>query len=116
MPARSAFGKNPSGMNSAVRRPHAMNAAMLGIIIPLRKVPKRCTPTLRPPRFSVDVVVMVLLRFNGCGDCGEGRCRGGHRNAGLHSAISRKGDFGEFFGLVQREAGQFGSHVGEGGG
>jgi hypothetical protein len=34
--ASVAFGSHPSGMNSAVIKPHAMNAPMFGIIIPLK--------------------------------------------------------------------------------
>jgi hypothetical protein len=33
-------------MNNAVIRPHAMNAAMFGMIIPDRNVPNFCTCTL----------------------------------------------------------------------
>ena len=33
-------------MKSIVKMPHAMNAAMFGMIMPDRNVPKRWTPTL----------------------------------------------------------------------
>ena len=44
----SSFGRNPAGMNSAVMMPQAMNAPMLGMIIPDRNVPNfwTCTRTL----------------------------------------------------------------------
>ena len=34
--ARSALGVQPSGMNSAVMKPNAMNAPMLGMTMPER--------------------------------------------------------------------------------
>jgi hypothetical protein len=37
--ASRSFGSQPSGMNSAVIKPHAMNAPMFGMTIPLRKLP-----------------------------------------------------------------------------
>jgi hypothetical protein len=37
--ANRSFGIQPSGINIAVIKPHAMNAAMLGMTIPLRKLP-----------------------------------------------------------------------------
>ncbi len=47
-------------MNRAVMNPQAMNAAMFGMIMPLRNVPNLWTATRAPPgRFvSGDVVVM----------------------------------------------------------
>src|ERR687893_3101203 len=49
--ANRSLGNHPSGINSAVIKPHAMDAPMLGITIPLRKLPNLCTFTLRlaPP-------------------------------------------------------------------
>ncbi len=41
MDASCAFGNQPFSMNSAVIRPHAMNAPILGITMPLRNLPKR---------------------------------------------------------------------------
>ena len=37
--ANAAFGVNPTGMKKAVIMPHAMIAAILGMIIPDRNVP-----------------------------------------------------------------------------
>jgi hypothetical protein len=49
-------------MKSIVMKPQAMNAAMLGMIMPDRNVPNRCTPTRArfAPVAGVDAVVMVL--------------------------------------------------------
>ena len=38
-PARASFGVQPVGMKNAVMNPHAMNAAMFGMIMPDRNVP-----------------------------------------------------------------------------
>src|SRR6185312_4468846 len=66
-PPRRPFGAHPVWMNRAVMMPHAMKAARFGMIIPLRKVPKRWTPTRAPPpdfvAVGVDVVVMMSLHF-----------------------------------------------------
>ena len=56
--ARVSFGVQPVGMKNAVMKPHAMKAAMLGMIMPLRKVPNFCTLTRAPGRAGADVVVM----------------------------------------------------------
>jgi hypothetical protein len=53
-------------MKSAVIKPHAMNAPMLGITIPLRKLPNFCTLTLRltPPEpvpLSAALVWAIVL-------------------------------------------------------
>ena len=42
-------------MNSAVIKPHAMNAPMLGMIIPARKPPNRCIPARTPVPVTVGV-------------------------------------------------------------
>src|SRR4051812_38512471 len=55
---------HPSGMNMAVMSPQAMNAAMLGMIMPDRNVPNLWTATRAPPPRGVvvsDVVVIVCL-------------------------------------------------------
>ncbi|CAH0213639.1 hypothetical protein SRABI128_02033 [Microbacterium sp. Bi128] len=41
----SALGKKPAGMKSAVMKPQAMKAPMLGMIIPDRNVPNFWTCT-----------------------------------------------------------------------
>ena len=58
---RGKCGNNALGINRAVIRPHAINAAILGIIIEERKVPKRYTRT-RTLAFSVVVVDIVLSK------------------------------------------------------
>src|ERR671911_579339 len=45
--ASRSFGSHPSGMNRAVIKPHAMNAPMFGMTMPLRKLPNLWTLTLR---------------------------------------------------------------------
>ncbi len=51
----------PFSMNSAVIRPHAMNAAMLGRTMLERNVPNFCTRTRAPePAAGVEVVVAML--------------------------------------------------------
>jgi hypothetical protein len=59
---RVSFGVQPVGMKKAVMMPHAMNAAMLGMIMPLKKVPKAWTWTLAP--FLVVVSDVVVIRVN----------------------------------------------------
>ena len=43
MEASFAFGSHPASMNRAVIKPHAINAPMFGITMPLRNLPNRCT-------------------------------------------------------------------------
>ncbi len=46
---RSLLGVKPAEMKNIVKMPHAIRAGMLGMIMPERKVPKRCTATLADP-------------------------------------------------------------------
>ena len=46
--ANCLLGSQPVGMNSAVIRPHAMNAPMLGITMPARWPPRRWILAFRP--------------------------------------------------------------------
>ncbi len=48
MVARSAFGSHPTSMKSAVRRPHAIRAGMLGMIMFDKNVPNFWTLTRAP--------------------------------------------------------------------
>ncbi len=41
--ARSALGSQPTSMNNAVNKPHAISAGMLGMIMLDRNVPNFCT-------------------------------------------------------------------------
>ena len=46
--AMSAFGIQPTSMNRAVIRPHAMNAPMFGMTMLDKNVPNFCTWTRAP--------------------------------------------------------------------
>src|SRR5690606_6671302 len=102
-------------MNRAVMRPQAMNAAMFGMIMPLRKVPNRCTPTRAPPRVrGCDSVVMTVSFSRDLLDGGGAVLRGGARRG----ACCRRGWCGEGCGgerlrLCPGVPGQFGPHVGQ---
>src|SRR3712207_6718902 len=52
-------GVHPFSMKKAVIRPQAMNAAMLGMIMPDRKVPNFCTATRAPPRAGASAVAVT---------------------------------------------------------
>src|SRR5690606_2853655 len=49
----------PTSMKMAVIRPHAMNAPMLGMIIPARNPPKRCTAALAPVPVTFGVYSLI---------------------------------------------------------
>ena len=48
-PPSPSTGIQPVSMKNAVMNPHAINAAMFGMIIPDKNVPNRCTATRAPP-------------------------------------------------------------------
>ena len=50
-PPITSIGNGPFSMNRAVIKPHAMNAAMFGMIIPDRNVPNFCTAIRVPLDF-----------------------------------------------------------------
>ena len=66
-PPSGPKGVKPASMKNAVISPQAMNAPMLGMIIPERNVPKRCTCARaavdRPPAGAVvsEVVAVAMV-------------------------------------------------------
>src|SRR5690606_3084392 len=91
---------HPSGMNIAVTRPQAMNAAMLGMIMPERKVPNLWTATRAPPPLEVvacDVVVMVVPPGSDAGLAPGGDGVGGRagRLSGIGGLVGRQGCLGD---------------------
>src|SRR5690554_6109057 len=107
-------------MNRAVMRPHAMNAAMLGMIMPLRNVPNLCTPTLALPPAGADVdvgdVVVMCISF-----CVEGCCSGVGSSrgevfdglAGTRRVVGRERETGRLPGALRGPAGEFVAHLGK---
>ena len=80
-PPITAIGNGPFSMNNAVMKPHAMNAAIFGMIIPDRNVPNFCTATrlLLVLLAGAASVLIFLIPFLGSGrvDSGPRACRDG---------------------------------------
>src|SRR3954453_17020693 len=60
-PPRPGTGVHPVWMKNAVINPHAMNAAMFGMIIPDRNVPNFCTATRVPEVLAGVCAVAVTV-------------------------------------------------------
>src|SRR6218665_1120696 len=105
-------------MKNAVMMPHAISAGMFGMIMPERNVPKRCTPTRRPPGLAADDVVVMMSSLSGeglsvlregCDElqyCSPGGCR----------IICGESGVGELSRLVGGASEKRLADVGEGGG
>src|SRR5690554_2266897 len=103
-------------MKRAVMRPQAMNAAMLGMIMPLRKVPNRCTPTRAPPRVrGCDSVVMTVSFSRDLLDGGGAVLRGGCCGACCCSGWCAEDGGGERLRVRPSVAGKLCPHIGQGG-
>ena len=87
-PPMPATGVQPVSMKNAVMRPQAMNAAMLGMIIPDRNVPNFCTPT-RVRDVPPDAVVAGAVTAAGLS--GDVRGSVGGARAGLGPAGGVRG-------------------------
>ena len=67
-PPIPSTGVNPFSIKNAVINPHAINAAMFGIIIPDKNVPNFCTATRAPPDLLTPAsafTAMLCLRVEG---------------------------------------------------
>ena len=62
-PPSPSTGVQPVSMKNAVMNPQAMKAAMLGMIMPDRKVPNFCTATRAPPVLLVLTSAFAAISF-----------------------------------------------------
>jgi hypothetical protein len=81
-----AFGVQPTGMKNAVTRPHAMMAAMLGMIMFDKKVPNFWTWTRTEVRFSGGAVAVTMLVLSE--SAARSRAAGDHRHESVNAFVS----------------------------